>query len=95
MIDNPATTLAICTATATVFNLAILKLSPNIKARLRHLIAGIGPSVATLAAQIGTNDSVVATGTDLLILGGSAVAGLAAAIGSTKFVTPRHKLPKN
>ncbi len=92
LIENPVTMLAVCTAVATAINLAILRFSPQIKVRARHAIAGIGPAVATLGALVGLNDSVVASGSDLLVLGGSAAAGLAAAIGSTWYVKPQRSI---
>ena len=92
LIDNPMMTLAACTGAAAFFNLAMLKVSPTIKQRARHLISGVGPVAATLASHIGLQDNVVATGTDLLVLGASGVAGLAASIGSTKFVTPQKAI---
>lgn len=95
LIENPATLLAACTVLGGVINLSMMKISPAIKARARHMISGIGPTAATLGVLIGTNDSVVASGTDLLVLGGSAVLGIAAAIGSTKFVTPQSMLPES
>ncbi|BDI61370.1 hypothetical protein [Qipengyuania nanhaisediminis] len=92
LIESPIALLAACTAGAATINLAMLKLSPTIKARMRHAIAGTGPAVASLGAMIGVQDSVVATGTDLLVLGGSVAFGLAASIGSTKFVTPKRAI---
>lgn len=92
LIDNPMTTLAGCAAIAAAFNLAILKFSPHIRARTRHIMTGIAPMVATLAGHIGFQDSVVATGTDLLVLGGSAVLGIAASVGSTRFVSPKRQI---
>ena len=89
LIDNPMTVLAACTGAAAFFNLAMLKVSPAIKARTRHLLTGIGPVAAVLAGHVGLQDSVVASGTDLLVLGGSAVLGLAASIGSTRYVQPQ------
>lgn len=94
LIDNPMTVVAACTGAAAFFNLAILKVSPAIKARTRHMLTGIGPTVAMLAGLIGYQDSVVASFADLLVLGGSAVLGSVAAIGSTKFVTPQKAITK-
>ncbi|MXO61922.1 hypothetical protein [Qipengyuania oceanensis] len=95
MIDNPALVLATCTAAAAAVNLAVLRFSPHVSKRLRHALSGFGPVVVTLAAHIGPRDSVVATGTDLLVLGGAALAGVAAAIGSTRYVKPRGSISQN
>ena len=94
LIDDPMSVLAMCAGAAAFLNLAMLKVSPTIKARTRHLLTGIGPVAAVLAGHIGLQDSVVASGTDLLVLGGSAVLGLAASVGSTRFVQPQRALPK-
>ena len=93
LIDSPISMIAACTIGAAVLNLAMLKISPAIKARTRHLLAGATPTIASLAALIGFNDSVVANGTDLMVLGTSLVGGMAMAVGATKFVTPQRKLP--
>lgn len=95
LIDNPATLIASCAAGAAFLNLAIIKLSPDLGRRARHLLAGIGPAAASLGVLIGPNDSVVATGSDLAALGAMTLAGLAAAVGSTRFVTPRKAIPRD
>ena len=94
LIDNPIALVAGCAVGAAALNLAVLKISPEIRDRTRHLITGAGPVVASLGAMIGTNDSVTAYGSDLLALGAAMVGGMAAAIGSTRFVRPESMLPK-
>ncbi|WFL76790.1 hypothetical protein P7228_12400 [Altererythrobacter arenosus] len=92
LIESPLALIAVCTTGGAVLNLAMMKVSREIKAGYRHLLAGAAPTAASLAAMIGTNDSVVANGSDLMTLGASLVGGLAAAIGATKFVTPQQRL---
>jgi len=92
LIDYPILTVAACSIVAVSVNLAMLKVSPQIKARVRHSVSGIVPSLAAFGGYIGFNDSVVATGTDLIVLGASAVVGLSGAIGSTKYVTPQKAI---
>lgn len=94
LIDNPIALVAGCAGGAAALNLAVLKISPEIRDRTRHLVTGAGPVVAALGAMIGTQDSVTAYGSDLMALGASLVGGLAAAIGSTMFVRPEQMLPK-
>jgi len=94
LIDYPIALVAGCTVSAALLNLAMLKLSPQIKDVTRHLAAGAAPVVGSLGALIGTNDSVVAYGPDLLALGASVIGGLAAASSSTRFVRPQAKLPR-
>ena len=92
MIENPAIFLPACAAASAACNFAMLKVSPQVPAFLRHAFAGAGPVFASLAVFISLKDSVVADGGDLLVLGGSTVAGLAAAIGTTKLVRARKTL---
>ena len=92
MIENPAIFLPACAAASAACNFAMLKVSPQVPAFLRHAFAGAGPVIASLAGLIGLQDSVVADGGDLLVLGGSTVAGLAAAMGTTKLVRARKTL---
>lgn len=94
LIEYPLAVVAGCTGGAAVLNLAMLKLSPQIKDLTRHLAAGAAPVVGSLGALIGSSDSVVAYGPDLLALGASLIGGLAAASGSTRFVRPQAKLPR-
>ena len=92
LIDNPVTLIAACSAAAAAINLAMLKLSPGISDRMRHLVSGTGPVAASLGAMIAPYNSVTANGTDLAVLGASLAGGVAAAMGATRFVRPQGKL---
>lgn len=95
LIENPVVTIAACSAAAVTVNLAMLKVSPQIKARARHAISGVVPTIAMLGGYIGLNDSVVASGTDLMVLGASALLGVAGAVGSTVYVTPQKAIERD
>lgn len=93
LIDNPIAIVAACTGGAAAINLAMLKVSPMIKAGTRHLLAGAGPVIGALAGLIGSNDSVVAYGPDLAAIGAALAGGLAASIASTRLVRSKGLLP--
>lgn len=92
LIDYPVTLIAACSALAAAINLAMLKLSPGISDRMRHLLSGTGPVATSLCVMIAPYESIAANGTDMAVLGASLVGGVAAAIGATRFVRPRGKL---
>ncbi|MFB0611177.1 hypothetical protein [Aurantiacibacter poecillastricola] len=94
LIENPFYLLAGCGLGAAAFNLAMMKVSPQIKDRTRHVVAGTVPVAASFALLIGPHDSVVAYGSDLATIGASLVAGLSAAYGSTRFVRPQRMLTR-
>jgi|GEM_PF-2407504 len=95
LIESPTALLATCISASALLNLVVLKFSPEMKQTVRHLFTGVVPTMGALGMIIGPNDSVVAYGTDLLVLGASVAGGIAAAIGSTKYVTPQHELPRS
>jgi len=94
LIDYPLAVVAASTFVAAASNLTMLKVSPGIARRFRHALTGIGPSVGIIGGYVGLNNSVVASGTDLIVLGAAAAAGLAGAIGSTWYVTPERAISR-
>ena len=91
LIDNPVTLIAGCSAAAAAINLTMLKVSPGISNRMRHILSGVGPGAASLGAMVAPYESVAASGSDLLVLGASLVGGVAAAMGATRYVRPQGK----